>query len=151
MGNLRSRQKGFVGAGLMDLAFLFVCILIAIGLWYVLSTLVNGDYAVAVFLLWLLSAAEAWWFSKDHRLVLRLPTGVLCFLAVAVPLAPLATWSGSRIASVVVAIVAVSVAKYLGAWWSGRVDPKVMPGITVPWYLDQSINLVHDLVRWIGA
>ena len=151
MGNRLSSQRGFVGAGLMDLAFLLVAILIAIGLWYVLSTLVNGDYAVAIFLLWLLAAAEAWWFSKDHRLVLRVPTGALCFLAVALPLAPLGAWSGSRLLSVGAACVAVSLAKFLGAWWSGRLDPKLMPGIPVPWYLDQSVNLINDLFRWLFA
>jgi len=145
------RQRGFVGAGLMDLAFLFVLILIGIGLWYLLTTLVNGDYAVALFLLWLVAAAEAWWFSKGHRLMLRVPTGVLLFLAVALPLAPLAAWSGSRLLSVGAAIAAVSLAKFLGAWWSGHIEPKVMPGIPVPWYLDQSIDLVDDLARWLAA
>ncbi len=149
MGNIRSAQRGFVGSGLMDLAFLLVFVLILVALWYVLSTLVNGDYAVAIFLLWLIAAAEAGWFSRDHRLVLRVPTGFLLFLVVALPLAPLGAWSGSRWLSVGAALVAVTLAKFLGSWWSGRIDPKVMPGIPVPWYLDQSINLMHDLLRWV--
>lgn len=151
MLNRPSLQRGFVGAGLMDLAFLFVLILAAIGLWWVLSTLVNGDYAVAIFLLWLLAAAEAWWFSRNHRLLLRVPTGALCFLAVALPLAPLGVWSGSRWLSGFAAVAAVTAAKFLGASWSSRIEPKIMPGIPVPWYLDQSINLIHDLFRWIFA
>lgn len=149
MTNRLSSQRGFVGAGLMDLAFLFVLILMGIGLWYLLSMLVNGNYAVAIFLLWLVAAAEAWWFSKDHRLVLRVPTGFLLFFAVGLPLAPLGAWSGSRLLSVIAAIAAVSVAKFLGAWWSDRIAPKVVPGAPVPWYLDQSINLIHDLFRWL--
>ena len=146
-----SKQRGFVGAGLMDLAFLFVLILIGIGLWYWLSSIVTGDYTLAVTLIWLMAAGATWWFARDHRLFLRLPVGVWVFLLSGAVLAPLSAWSGSKLAVTVAALVSVLGTKYLGAWWSARIEPKVMPGIPMPWYLDQSIDLIADLLRWLLA
>lgn len=134
----------------MDLVFLFVLILMGMGAFWWLSNIFGGDFPLAFFMIWLMAAAAGWWFSHEQRLVLRVPVGFIVFLGIGAVLAPLSEWSGSKIAVAVAAGLAAFPAKFIGNWWSQRIEPRVMPGIPVPWYLDQSINLMDDLFRWTG-
>lgn len=149
---MRSRglQSGFVHSRVLDLVFLFVLILLGLGAFWWLSNIFSGDFPLAFFMIWLMAAAAGWWFSHEQRLVLRVPVGFLVFLGLGLVLAPLSAWSGSKIAVAVAAGLTAFPAKFIGAWWSQRLEPKVMPGVPTPWYLDQSISLFDDLFRWIG-
>jgi hypothetical protein len=133
----------------MDLAFLFLMILLAWGVWTGLSTLISGDFALTLFMGWLIALAGAGWFSRDQVLVLRTPVGLLVFLGLALLLAPLSAWSGSKLAVGAEAAVAAVGAWYAGERGSRRLAPLVSAGAS--WYLDQSINGVEDLFRWLGA
>jgi len=145
------KQRGFVGAGLMDLAFLLILILIGIGLWTWLSTIVTGDLALAAALIWLMAAGAAYGYSREQTLVLRLPLGFLLFLGIAVVLAPLSCWSGSKIAVAVAGSLAALAARYPGTYWSARLKQNKTARGAPPFYLDQSINLLDDLFRWLGV
>lgn len=142
-------QRGFVGAGVMDLAFLFILVLIGIGVWQWLSTLVSGDFMLAWFMVWLMATAAAWWWTREQPLVLRIPAGFLLFFGLGAVLAPLSWWSGSKIAVAAEAAVLAVGAKYLGRLWFARLKQKIETG--APWYLDQSINLINDLALWAGV
>jgi|GEM_PF-5450157 len=135
----------------MDLVFLLVMILIGWGLWNWLSAIVQGEFALAVALTWLMAFGAAGWWTGGHRLVLRVPAGFLLFLGLTAVLGPLGWWSGNKILVALSAVAAALGAKYLGAWWSAKLEPKTMPGIPTPWWLDPSINLLHDVGRWVGA
>ncbi|HEX4299270.1 MAG TPA: hypothetical protein VH327_00210 [Gammaproteobacteria bacterium] len=133
----------------MDLAFLFLMILLAWAVWAGISNLISGDFALTLFMAWLIALASAGWLSRDQLRVLRIPAGLLVFLIMAAVLLPLSLWSSSKLAVGAEAAVAAVSAWYLGERWSKALAPRVAAG--VPWYLDQSINLVEDLFRWIGA
>ena len=150
MNSVRS-QRGFVHSRVMDLVFLLVLILMAWGLWQWLSTIMQGEFALAVALTWLMAFAAAGWWSSEQRLVLRVPVGFLLFFGLSAVLGPLGWWSGSKLVVAASAIVAAFTSKYLGGVCSAKLEPKVMPGIPSPWWLDQSINLLHDVGRWVGA
>ncbi|HLW74912.1 MAG TPA: hypothetical protein VKT74_07585 [Gammaproteobacteria bacterium] len=145
-----AKQRGFVHSRVLDLLFLFVLILMGLGAFWWLSNIFSGDFPLAFFMIWLMAAAAGWWFSHEQRLLLRVPVGFLVFLGIGAVLAPLSEWSGSKIAVAVAAGLTAFPAKFIGNWWSQRLEPNVMPGIPTPWYLDQSINLFDDLFRWIG-
>ena len=148
MGSVRENQRGFVHSRLMDLIFLFVLILLGIGAWNLLATLVTADFALAFFLTWLMAAATAWWWTHEQALVLRIPAGFLLFLCAGSVLFPLSWWSVSKLAVVAEAAVLAVGARYLGALWSERLAVRIKQ--TPSWYLDQSINLIDDLARWVG-
>lgn len=141
-------QRGFVHSRVLDLVFLFVLILVGIGVWQWLSTLVSGDFMLAWFMVWLMATAAAWWWTREQPLVLRIPAGFLLFLVLGLMLAPLSWWSGSKIAVAAEAAVLAVGVKYLGALWSARLNSRIAVGML--WYLDQSINLIEDLFRWCG-
>lgn len=145
-----SSQRGFVHSRVMDLLFLFVLILMGMGAFWWLSNIFSGDFPLACFMIWLMATAAGWWFSHEQRLVLRLPVGFIVFLVLGLVLAPLSAWSGSKIVVAVAAGLTAFPAKFLGNGLSQRIEPRVMPGVPVPWYLDQSINLMDDLFRWVG-
>lgn len=142
-------QQGFVRSSVMDVAFLFLLILLAWGIWAGISNLISGEFALTLFIGWLIAIAAAGWSSREQLLVLRTPAGLLVFLSVAFILAPLSWWSASKLAVGAEAAVAAVGAWYIGERWSRRLAPRVAAG--APWYLDQSINLVEDTFRWIGA
>lgn len=144
------KQRGFVGAGIMDLAFLLILILIGIGLWNWLSTIVTGDLALAVALIWLMAAGAAYWYSREQALVLRLPVGFLLSLCLGAVLAPLSWWMGSKIAVAVAGVLAAIVARYPGELWSARLKRRLAAQGSSPIYLSQSINLIEDIFRWLG-
>jgi hypothetical protein len=144
-----SRQRGFVRSSVMDLLFLFVLILLGIGAWKWLSTIVSGDFALAFFLVWLMATATAWWWTREQRLVLRIPAGSLVFICGALLLVPLSWWSGSKLAVTAEAAVLTVGARYLGALWSGKIALRLQSG--KPWFLDQSVNLIDDLARWMAT
>lgn len=151
----RGFQRGFVGSGLMDLAFLLVLVLIGWGLWAWLSTIVQGDFATAVAFIGLMATGTAWWWTKDQCLVLRVPVGFILYLVLVAVLGALTVWSSSKIAVAAAAGVAALAARYLGAAISGPLQRKIQhssaEGQAPPWWLDQSINLIDDLARWVGA
>jgi hypothetical protein len=142
-------QRGFVGAGLMDLAFLFILILVGIGVWQWLSTIVSGEFALAWFMVWLMATAAAWWWTREQPLMLRTPAGFLLFLCIGLVLAPLSWWSQAKIAVAAEAAVLAVGAKYLGRLWSARLQARITVGAT--WYVDQSINLINDLAFWAAV
>lgn len=142
-------QAGFVHSRVMDLVFLFVLILFAIGLVKVFETLISGEYAVAFFVIWLLAAAAAWWWSREQRLFLRVPAGVLVFIVLAVALIPLSWWTQSRLSTGAEAVVAAVLARYLGTRGSRLIEART--AAAAPWYLDQCIDLIADLGRWVFA
>ena len=86
----------FVRSSVLDLAFLFVLILIGIGVWQWLSTIVSGDLSLAFFMVWLMATAAAWWWTREQTLVLRIPAGFLLFLLISLVLLPLSWWSGNK-------------------------------------------------------
>jgi hypothetical protein len=133
----------------MDLAFLFLMILLAWAVWAGISNLISGDFALTLFMGWFIALASAGWLSRDQLRVLRIPAGLLVFLSMAAVLLPLSLWSGSKLAVGAEAAVAAVSAWYLGERWSKALAPRVAAGVS--WYLDQSINLIEDLFRWIGA
>jgi len=141
-------QRGFVHSRLLDLVFLFVLILLGIGLWQWLSTLITGDFMLAWFLVWLVATAIAWWWTREQVLVFRLPTGFLLYLALGLVIGPLSWWSGSKLVVIAESAVLAVGARYLGALGSARLKKRLETSI--PWYLDQSIDLIADLARWIG-
>ena len=143
------QQRGFVRSSILDLVFLFVVILLGIGVWQWLSTLISGDFMLAWFMLWLMAAAAAWWWTREQPLVLRIPAGFLLFLGSGLVLGALSWWSGSKLAVAAEAAVSALGARYLGALWAARLKPRIEAG--APWYLDQSVNLIEDLFRWIGV
>jgi len=132
----------------MDLVFLFALILLGIGLWNWLSTIVSGDFALAFFMVWLMATGTGWWWTREQPLVLRIPAGSLLFLLGALVLVPLSWWSTSKIVLTVEAAVLAVGARYWGALWSQRIAARL--GVSTPGYLDQSINLINDLARWVG-
>lgn len=140
------RQAGFVHSSIMDLAFLLLMILLALGVWNWFSALIGGDFMLAWFMVWLMAAAVAWWRSKDQLLVLRLPAGTLVFVAASLLLLPLSWWSENKLVTGAEAAAGAVLAPYLGKLWSGRLVPRLQP--TPPWYLQQSVNLLNDLFRW---
>jgi hypothetical protein len=142
-------QLGFVHSRVMDLAFLLLIILLGLGVWTGISNLISGDFTLTFFIGWLIAIAGAGWFSRDQLRVLRIPAGLLVFLGLATALLPLSLWSGSKLAVGAEAAVAAVGAWYVGERWSRRLEPQVSSG--APWYLDQSINGLEDLFRWIGA
>lgn len=144
------RQRGFVHSRIMDLVFLFVLILIGIGAWNWLSTLVNGDFTLAFFMLWLMAAGTAWWWSREHKRVLRIPAGLVVFLVLGAVLLPLSWWSGSKLVVAVEAAVLAALVHYFGGKWSQRLATRLAPGSASPWWLDQSVNLVDDLARCVA-
>jgi hypothetical protein len=149
MGSAGKLQRGFVRSSVLDLAFLLMLLLLGIGLWQWLSTIVSGDYALSWFMVWLMAAGTAWWWTRSQTLVLRIPAGFLLFLAAGFVLGPLSWWSGSKLVVAAEAAVLAVGAKYLGVPWSGRLQQRLAAG-PAPWYLDQSINLIEDLFRWLG-
>lgn len=142
-------QRGFVGAGMMDLAFLFVLILIGIGVWQWLSTIVSGDFMLAFFMVWLMATAAAWWWTREQTLALRIPAGFLLFILLGLMAVPLSWWSGAKFVVTAEAVVLAVSARYLGNLWSARLKRTLGEGFA-PWYLDQSINLINDLFLWAG-
>ena len=144
-----ARQSGFVHSRLLDLAFLFVLILIGLGVWQWLSTLVSGDFMLAWFMVWLMATAAAWWWTREQLKVLRLPAGFLVYLALGLVLLPLSWWSGSKLGTAAEAAVLAVGARYLGLRWAAHLRPRLEPA--PPWYLDQSIDLIADLGRWLLA
>ena len=144
-----TRQQGFVHSRVMDLVFLFVLILIGIGVWNWLSTIVSGDFTLAFFMVWLMASAVGWWWTREQPLVLRIPAGTLLFLLGALVLAPLSWWSADKIVLTAEAAVLAVGARYFGTLWSQRIAVRLKAG--VPWYLDQSINLINDLARWVAT
>lgn len=142
-------QRGFVHSRVMDLVFLFVLILLGIGAWQWLSTIVSGDFMLAWSMVWLMATAAAWWWTREQPVVLRIPAGFLLFLALAVLFAPLSWWSSSKIAVASEAAVLAMGVKYLGRLWSARLKARIET--VAPWYLDQSINLINDLFLWVGV
>lgn len=144
------RQRGFVGAGIMDLAFLLFLIAIGAGLWQWFSAILTGDLATAVGLLWLMASGGAYWLTREQLRMLRMPTGALLFVVLGIGLLPLSVWSGNKIFAAGAAGLAVVAAKYAGGWWSRRLNARHDPQSRLPWYLDQSINLFDDLFRWLG-
>ena len=145
----RTAQRGFVHSRVLDLVFLFVVILLGIGLWQWLSTIVSGDFMLAWFMVWLMATAAAWWWCREQTLVLRVPAGFLAFIGLELVMLPLSWWSGSKLAAAAEAVVLAVGVKYLGALWAARLKPRIEAG--APWYLDQSINLRDDLFRWLGV
>lgn len=135
----------------MDLVFLLFLVAIGWGLWEWLSGIVQGDFPTAVGLTWLMAFGTAGWWTREQRFVLRLPAGFLLYLALVALAGPFSAWSGSKIAVAATACLAALAAKYGGAWWSRKLEPRAVPGVQPPWWLDQSINLLHDLFRWVGA
>lgn len=142
-------QQGFVHSRITDLAFLFLMIVLALGIWTGISNLISGDFALTFFIGWLIAAAGAGWLSRHQVRVLRIPAGLLVFLGLAALLLPLSLWSASKLAVGAEAAVAVVGAWYVGERGSRQLAPRVSSG--VPWYLNQSINGLEDLFRWIGA
>ena len=142
-------QRGFVHSRLLDLAFLFLLILVGIGVWQWLATLVSGDFMLAWFMVWLMAAAAAWWWTREQLRVLRLPAGFLVFLGLGLLAVPLSRWSGSKLVTLAEAAVLAVGAKHLGRRWEARLKPRLEPA--APWYLDQSIDLIADLGRWFLA
>jgi len=142
-------QRGFVHSRVLDLVFLFVLILLGIGVWQWLSTIVSGDFMLAWFMVWLMAAGAAWWWTREQPLVLRIPAGFLAFIGLGVVLLPLSWWSGSKLAAAAEAVVLAVGVKYLGALWAARLKPRIEAG--APWYLDQSIALIDDIFRWLGV
>ncbi|HSC48611.1 MAG TPA: hypothetical protein VLG68_11045, partial [Gammaproteobacteria bacterium] len=145
------RQSGFVHSAVMDLVFLFVLILLLLGLWKLLSTVVESDFALGAFLLWLMGAALMYWFSREDVRVLRVPLGFLLFSAGAAVLAPLSWWSESKLAVIAAAAVLVNAAFVAGNRGSRKLRQRLGSGSEPPFYLDQSINLLDDLFRWLGV
>lgn len=145
----QTAQRGFVHSRVLDPVFLLVLILIGLGLWQWLSTIVSGDFMLAWFMVWLMATAAAWWWTRGQPLVLRIPAGFLAFIGLSAVLLPLSWWSGSKLAAAAEAVVLAVGAKYLGVLWAARLKPRLAAG--VPWYLDQSIDLIDDLFRWLGA
>ncbi len=133
----------------MDLAFLFILILVGIGVWQWLSTIVSGEFALAWFMVWLMATAAAWWWTREQPLMLRTPAGFLLFLCIGLVLAPLSWWSQAKIAVAAEAAVLAVGAKYLGRLWSARLQARIEAG--PPWYLDQSANIVNDLFLWAAV
>jgi hypothetical protein len=131
----------------MDLVFLFVLILLGIGAWKLVENLIGGEFALAFFLLWLMATAAAWWWTRHQPLLLRVPVGFLLYLGLAAMLLPLSWWSQSRLAVAAEAAVTVVLVRYVGAWLTRLIEPKVR--VAPSWYLDQRINLVEDLARWV--
>jgi len=142
-------QRGFVRSGVLDLAFLFILILVGIGVWQWLSTIVSGDFMLAWCMVWLMATAAAWWWTREQALVLRIPAGFLLFLALVALFAALSWWSGSKLAVAAEAAVLTVGVKYLGKLWSARLKARIAAG--VPWYLDQSANIVNDLFLWAAV
>lgn len=132
MGSAGRGQCGFVRSSVLDLTFLLILLLLAIGLWQWLSTILSSDFMLAWFMVSLMAAGAAGWWTRSQTLVLG----------------PLSWWSGSKLAVVAEAAVLAVGAKYLGALWSERLKLK-LAAAPAPWYLDQSINLVADLIRWL--
>ncbi|HEV7165618.1 MAG TPA: hypothetical protein VGO35_09540 [Gammaproteobacteria bacterium] len=140
---------GFVRSSVADLAFLFVMLIAGIGLWGALKTTVfEGDFTLAFFMVWLVATAIVGWWVRDQPLVLRTPVGFLMFLGLSLVLVPLSWWSGAKIVASAEAAVTAAAAVLLGRMWSKRLASRLDEGAT-PWYLDQSINLVNDLLRWV--
>ncbi|MGE5624411.1 MAG: hypothetical protein ACM3ZT_02565 [Bacillota bacterium] len=135
----------------MDLAFLLVIILIAWGIGELISTIAHGDFATAVALIGLMTLGAAWWWTKDQRLVLRVPLGFWCYLAAAAVLGSFTVWTGSKIAVALAAGYAPLAAKYPGGYWSAKFEARTQPGLPTPWWLDQSVNLLEDLFRWVAG
>ena len=104
---------------------------------------------LAWFMVWLMAAAAAWWWTRGEPLVLRIPAGFLAFIGLGAVLLPLSWWSGSKLVMTAEAAVLAAGVKYLGALWTARLKPRLSAG--VPWYLDQSVNLIDDLFRWLGV
>ncbi len=142
-------QRGFVHSRVMDLVFLFVLILAGLVLVKVFETLISGDYTVAFFVIWLLASAAAWWWCHEQRLLLRVPTGLWIFFVAGSVFIPLSWWTQSRLVAGVEAAVAVTLARYLGWRCSRLIAAKMAEG--TPWYLDQGIDLIADLGRWVFA
>ncbi|HEX7964678.1 MAG TPA: hypothetical protein VF651_03070 [Gammaproteobacteria bacterium] len=140
-------QRGFVRSSVMDLAFLFLLIVCGILAWKALDTLLSGEFALSFFMAWLIASAIAWWWTRQQPLLLRVPVGFLLYLGLSSVLLPLAWWSQSRLAVAAEAAVAVVLASYVGAWLTRLIEPKVR--VAPPWYLDQRINLIADLARWV--
>ena len=126
---------GFVRSSVLDLAFLFVLILIGIGVWQWLSTIVSGDFMLAWFMVWLMATAAAWWWIREQTLVLRIPAGFLLFLLISLVLLPLSWWSGNKWVVTAEAVVLAMTARYLGNLWSVRLKRTLAEGFA-PWYLD---------------
>jgi hypothetical protein len=138
----------------MDAVFLVVLILIGILLVNWFLTITSGVSALEGFVLWLLALGTAYWLTREQALVLRLPTGLLLFVVTSAGAAPISWWSGSKIVVGTVAALCVVVCGYLGDRWSRSLQQRVLPRhatTAVPFYLDQSINLVDDLARWLVA
>jgi hypothetical protein len=140
------RQRGFVRSSVMDLAFLFILILIGLALWQFFSTVVSGDFPLVFFMVWLVVTALAWWWSRNQPLLLRVPVGFLVYLAAVAVLLPLSWWPGSRLILALEAAVAGTLPGYLGGWCARLLQPRLA---APPWYLDQRINLMEDLGRWL--
>lgn len=143
------RQRGFVHSSIMDLAFLLVMILVAIGVGWWLTTLFGGDFALGFFMIWIVAVAGAGWWAHGQKLVLRVPAGIWVLLGLSAVLLPLSWWSGSKLITAAEAGVAAFAAVYLGGLWSKRVEERLKAGTA--WYLDQRINLINDLFRWLFA
>jgi hypothetical protein len=146
----KTRQAGFVHSRVMDLAFLLAIIVGCLVLWSTFrTTVIEGDFTLAFFMLWLVATAIAGWRTRDQTLLLRVPAGSLAFLGLALVLMSLSWWSGSKLVSVAEAAVAAVAAVVLGEAWSKRLALRLQ--VLPAWYLDQSINLVNDLLRWTFA
>ncbi|HEV2213216.1 MAG TPA: hypothetical protein VGS99_07695, partial [Gammaproteobacteria bacterium] len=93
------------------------------------------------------TVAVVYWQTREQILILRTPAGFLLATLQALVLVPLSWWFSSRWLMAGSAVAMILVARYAGAAWSRRLaarEPK-------PRYLEQSINLVEDLGRWIGV
>ncbi len=142
---------GFVRSSVMDLAFLLLLLLAGIGLWGALkTTVIEGDFVLAFFMIWLTATTIAGWWTRNQPLVLRVPAGLLVFLGLCLILLPLSWWSGAKIVVGLEAAVTAVAAIAVGRLWTKRLVVQLSEA-TPPWYLDPSINLVNDLLRWAFA
>ena len=98
----------------------------------------------------MMATGAAWWWTRSQTMVLRVPAGFLLFLTAGLVLGPLSWWSGNKLVVAAEAAVLAVGAKYLGALWSGRLQQRLAAAPAL-WYLDQSINLIEDIFRWLAA
>lgn len=142
-------QRGFVRSSVMDLAFLFLLILFGLMAWQFFSTVATGDFTLVFFMVWLVASALGWWWSRKQLLVLRVQVGFLVYLAGAAVLMPLSWWSGNKVVLAFAAASAATLPGYVGGWLSRILQPRLQA--VSPWYLDQRIDLVADLFRWLAV
>lgn len=144
------RQRGQIATYLGAVVVLLILLRIA---WWFVETVIEKEFGTAAGMLWGAGFLVAYLIAtaREDATVLRLPLGLLLFVAAGTATLPLSWFSGSKLA--VLAIVALQAAACFGAGrpLSKRLRERMLanraPG-TEPLWARQQGDLVADLGRW---